>query len=96
MTTTEIKEYLENYTAKKAIAEYKKKQGLTEDRTLVCITAIEDCIAGLSGSGGIRSDAGGVFKDAPGLPRSADGQGGAARGSGRRYGTSAPGVQGRV
>ena len=47
MTTTEIKEYLENYTAKKAIAEYKKKQGLTEDRTLVCITAIEDCIAGL-------------------------------------------------
>ena len=26
MTTTEIKEYLENYTAKKAIAEYKKKQ----------------------------------------------------------------------
>ena len=25
MTTTEIKEYLENYTAKKAIAEYKKK-----------------------------------------------------------------------
>ncbi len=47
MTTSEIKEYLENYTAKKAIAEYKKKQGLTEDRTLVCITAIEDCIAGL-------------------------------------------------
>ena len=31
MTTTEIKEYLENYTAKKAIAEYKKKQGLTEE-----------------------------------------------------------------
>ncbi len=47
MTTTEIKEYLENYTAKKAIAEYKKKQGLMGDRTLVCITAIEDCIAGL-------------------------------------------------
>ena len=45
MTTTEIKEYLENYTAKKAIAEYKKKQGLTKDRTLVCITAIEDCVA---------------------------------------------------
>ena len=38
---------LSQYTAKKAIAEYKKKQGLTEDRTLVCITAIEDCVAGL-------------------------------------------------
>ena len=33
MTTTEIKEYLENYTAKKAIAEYKKKQGLTKEDT---------------------------------------------------------------
>ena len=29
------------------IAEYKKRQGLVYDRTLVCVTAIEECVAGM-------------------------------------------------
>lgn len=47
MTQIEIKDYLENYHEKKAVAEYKKRQGLVYDRTLVCVTAIEECVAGM-------------------------------------------------
>lgn len=47
MTQIEIKDYLENYHDKKAVAEYKKRQGQTSDRTLVCLTAIEECVEGM-------------------------------------------------
>ena len=48
MTEIEIKDYLENYHEKKAVAEYKKRQGLVYDRTLVCVTAIEECVDGMT------------------------------------------------
>lgn len=44
MTTHEIKDYLENYTTKKTIAEYKAQNGRASDRVVVCIRAIENCI----------------------------------------------------
>ncbi len=44
MTKAEIKDYLENYTERKAVAAFRHKQGLTEDRTVVVIKAIEECI----------------------------------------------------
>lgn len=47
MTQIEIKDYLENYHDKKAVAEYKKRQGQTSDRTLVCLMAIEECVEGM-------------------------------------------------
>ena len=44
MTKAEIKDYLDNYTERKAVAAFRQKQGNTEDRTVVVIKAIEECM----------------------------------------------------
>lgn len=56
MTQIEIKDYLEHYHERKAVAEYKKRQGLIHDRTLVCMSAIEECVNGMP------SDMGDILK----------------------------------
>lgn len=47
MTIGEVKNYLENYTEKKAIADYKKRQGQTDARIVKCIQGIESCMESL-------------------------------------------------
>lgn len=44
MTVIEIREYLENFQDKKVIAEYKKQQGITADKTVRQVAAIENCL----------------------------------------------------
>lgn len=47
MTKIEIKDYLENYRDRKAVANFKIKQGETEHRIVKCINAIEGCLRSL-------------------------------------------------
>lgn len=57
MTKIEIIEFLENYRDKKTLAEFKIKRGESEDRIVVCVKAIEDCMKALpDGLGEILKD----------------------------------------
>ena len=44
MTEVEIREYLQNYRDRKTIADYKAQNGRRDDRDVVCIQAIENCM----------------------------------------------------
>ena len=44
MTEAEIREYLQNYRNRKTIADYKVQNGRKDDRDVVCIQAIENCM----------------------------------------------------
>lgn len=42
MTITEIKDYLEHYNAKRSLADFKSRNGLTEDPLVQAMTVIDD------------------------------------------------------
>lgn len=44
MTKIEVKDYLENYRDRRAVADFKLKQGDDSHRIVVCVKAIDDCI----------------------------------------------------
>lgn len=47
MTKAEIKEYLENYSDKRMVAEYKRKRGKSDCNEVVLFDTINECIENL-------------------------------------------------